>query len=98
MMSKRGYVALVHKDEGTSYGVSFPDVGGCISAGDTFDEAVANASIALAGHLALMERDGDTIPEPRSIEELRLDRLFAEESGDALVTIIAPNTAMAAAK
>jgi hypothetical protein len=30
-----GYVALVHKDEGTSYGVSFPDFPGCISAGDT---------------------------------------------------------------
>ena len=29
------YIALVHKDEGTSYGVSFPDVPGCISAGDT---------------------------------------------------------------
>jgi predicted RNase H-like HicB family nuclease len=30
-----GYIALVHKDNGTSYGVSFPDVPGCISAGDT---------------------------------------------------------------
>ena len=49
-----GYIALVHKDEGTSYGVSFPDVLGCISAGDTFEEAVANAAEALDGHLALM--------------------------------------------
>ena len=39
-----GYIALVHKDEGTSYGVSFPDVPGCISAGDTLEEAVANAA------------------------------------------------------
>ena len=39
-----GYIALVHKDKGTSYGVSFPDVSGCIAAGDTFEEAVANAS------------------------------------------------------
>ena len=43
-----GYIALVHKDEGTSYGVSFPDVRGCISAGDTFEEAIANAAEALA--------------------------------------------------
>jgi len=42
-----GYIALVHKDEGTSYGVSFPDVPGCISAGDTFEDAVANAVEAL---------------------------------------------------
>jgi predicted RNase H-like HicB family nuclease len=47
-----GYIALVHKDEGTSYGVSFPDVPGCISAGDTFDDAIENAAEALAGHLA----------------------------------------------
>ena len=39
-----GYVALVHKNAGTSYGVSFPDLPGCISAGDTLDEALANAA------------------------------------------------------
>jgi predicted RNase H-like HicB family nuclease len=43
-----GYVALVHKDQGTSYGVSFPDLPGCISAGDTMDEALANGADALA--------------------------------------------------
>ena len=46
-----GYIALVHKDAGTSYGVSFPDVPGCVSAGDTFEDAVANAGEALAGIL-----------------------------------------------
>jgi hypothetical protein len=46
-MEMSGYIALMHKDEGTSYGVSFPDVPGCISAGDTFEEAVSNAAEAL---------------------------------------------------
>jgi predicted RNase H-like HicB family nuclease len=54
-----GYIALVHKDEGTSYGVSFPDLPSCISAGDTFEEAVANAAEAIAAHLALMRADGE---------------------------------------
>jgi predicted RNase H-like HicB family nuclease len=84
-----GYIALVHKDEGTSYGVSFPDVPGCISAGDTFEEAVANASEALAGHLALMS-DGDPLPVPRTFEELKRDPAFVDDSADAIVTIIAP--------
>jgi predicted RNase H-like HicB family nuclease len=66
-----GYIALVHKDKGTSYGVSFPDVPGCISAGDTFEEAIDNAAVALAGHLAIMEADGDLIPRARSLEELK---------------------------
>jgi predicted RNase H-like HicB family nuclease len=47
--------------------VSFPDVPGCISAGDTLDEALASAAEALVGHLALLRADGDAIPAPRSI-------------------------------
>ena len=92
-----GYIALVHKDEGTSYGVSFPDVPGCISAGDTFEEAVANAGEALAGHFAAMRADGEPIPAPRSFEALKHDPEFAEDSADAVVTMVTPR-AMVAAK
>lgn len=93
-----GYIALVHKDEGTSYGVSFPDVPGCISAGDTFEEAVANAAEALAGHFALMKADGDAIPAPRSFDELKRDPDFANDSAEAIVTMVTPRTAMVAAE
>ena len=86
-----GYIALVHKEEGTSYGVSFPDVPGCISAGDTFEEAVANAGEALAGHFALMRADGDAIPAPRTFEELKRDRAFVEDAADAIVTVVRRN-------
>jgi predicted RNase H-like HicB family nuclease len=92
-----GYIALVHKDEGTSYGVSFPDVPGCISAGDTFEEAVANAAEALGGHLALMRADGDVIPVPRSFEELKHDREFVADSADAIVTVVQPQRIVAEA-
>jgi predicted RNase H-like HicB family nuclease len=85
-----GYIALVHKDEGTSYGVSFPDVPGCISAGDTFEEAIANAAEALAGHLALLRADGDPIPAPRSFEDLKRDREFLADAADAIVTVVQP--------
>jgi predicted RNase H-like HicB family nuclease len=85
-----GYIAMVHKDEGTSYGVSFPDLPGCISAGDTFEEAVANAAEALAAHLALMRADGDTIPAPRSFDELKRDREFLADAADAIVTVVQP--------
>jgi predicted RNase H-like HicB family nuclease len=83
-----GYIALVHKDEGTSYGVSFPDVPGCISAGDTLEEALANAGEALAAHLALMRHDGDAIAAPRSFEELRRDPEFLADAADAIVTVV----------
>ncbi|MEA2880094.1 MAG: hypothetical protein QOF14_5290 [Hyphomicrobiales bacterium] len=85
-----GYIALVHKDVGTSYGVSFPDVRGCISAGDTFEEAVALAAEALAGHFESMLEDGDPIPAPRTFEELKQDREFIDDSAGAIVTMIEP--------
>jgi predicted RNase H-like HicB family nuclease len=93
-----GYIALVHKDEGTSYGVSFPDVPGCIAAGDTFEEAIADGAEALALHFALMKADGDAIPEPRSFDQLRRDPEFIDDSADAIVTMVTPRTEMAAAE
>jgi predicted RNase H-like HicB family nuclease len=83
-----GYIALVHKDKDTSYGASFPDVPGCISAGDTFEEAIDNAAVALAGHLAIMEAEGDPIPDARSLEELKRDAEFIEDSADAVIAFI----------
>jgi predicted RNase H-like HicB family nuclease len=85
-----GYIALVHNDKGTSYGVSFPDVPGCISAGDTFEEAIDNAAVALAGHLAIMEADGDPVPHARSLEELKRDAEFVDDSIDAVVAFVVP--------
>ena len=97
-MAMTGYIALVHKDDGTSYGVSFPDVPGCIAAGDTFEEAVANAAEALAGHFALMRADGEAIPAPRSFEQLKRDPDFAEDSAGAIVTMVTPRATMVAAE
>ena len=34
----RHYIALIHKDAGSAYGVSFPDLPGCVTAGQTLDE------------------------------------------------------------
>ena len=37
----RQCIALIHKDADSGYGVSFPDFSGCISAGQTLDDAGA---------------------------------------------------------
>jgi predicted RNase H-like HicB family nuclease len=86
----RGYIALVHKGEGTSYGVSFPDVPGCIASGDTFEEAVTLAAEALAGHFDLLRADGDPIPVPRSYDELKGDAEFLADADGAIVTMVTP--------
>ncbi len=92
------YIALVHKDQGTGYGVSFPDVPGCVSAGDTFEQAVANAAEALAFHFEGMKADRETIPAARTFEQIRKDPDFIEASIDAIVTMVAPRATMAAAE
>jgi predicted RNase H-like HicB family nuclease len=94
--NSEAYCAAVFRS--ASYGASIPDVPGCISAGDTFEETVANAAEALAGHFATMRADGETVPSPRSFEELKRDPEFVEDSADAIVTMVSPRGAMAAAE
>ena len=82
------YIAFVHKDEDSCFGVSFPDFPGCISAGDTLDEAVANAAEALQGHVQMMEADGDEVPAARALETImRDDDLAAEREGAIIVAL-----------
>ena len=46
----RQYIALIHKDTDSDYGVSFPDVPGCVTAGLDLDDARSMAEEALALH------------------------------------------------
>jgi len=67
------YIALIHKDAGSDYGVSFPDLPGCITAGTDLDDARAMAAEALALHLSGLAEDGEAIPEPSSLEAVMAD-------------------------
>jgi predicted RNase H-like HicB family nuclease len=80
------YIAFIHKDEDSSYGVSFPDFPGCISAGGSLDEALANAAEAPYGHVRTMDADGDHIPEARSLEDIQCDKTLAPELQNAIVS------------
>ena len=71
----REYVALIHKDAGSDYGVSFPDFPGCVTAGRTLDEARAMAVDALALHIKGMLADNDAVPEPSSLEAIMHDAI-----------------------
>ena len=44
-----------------------PDLPGCVSAGDTLEQALANAGEAILGHLEVMVEDGKPVPEPNSM-------------------------------
>jgi predicted RNase H-like HicB family nuclease len=82
------FIAFVHKEPDSCYGVSFPDVPGCTSAGGTLDEALANAVDALSGHIHLMEADGDEVPTPRTLDEIMADRELKQDSEGAVVSAV----------
>jgi predicted RNase H-like HicB family nuclease len=52
-----------------NYSVYFPDLPGCVSAGDTIDETARNAEEALSLHLLGMIEDGEVIPQPSSLDD-----------------------------
>ena len=52
------YIALIRKADDSDYGVEFPDLPGCITAGRDLDETFAFAREALALHLEAPESAG----------------------------------------
>ncbi len=82
------YVALIHKEKKTSYGLMFPDFSGCIAVGDTADEAIEQGREALAFHVEGMRRDGEKIPVPRSLDAIKKARENWVDFDDAVVAMI----------
>jgi predicted RNase H-like HicB family nuclease len=68
------YIAYLHKEANSDFGVSFPDFPGCVTAGRTLEEARRMAVEALNLHVRGMLEDGEEIPEPSTLDELANDR------------------------
>ena len=87
------YIALFEYNEGErGYGVIFPDLPGLASAGDSYDEAYRMAHEGLALHLEGLAEEGFSIPEPRTMEQIKAeweDWAEWEENYKFLVTPIA---------
>lgn len=84
------YIALIHKDSDSCYGVSFPDIPGVITGGDTIDEAIQQAVEVLQ-----FAAEGWTNPDgssgfkpPSTIDELRKDPEFLEDEKGAIIAFV----------
>lgn len=83
------YIALIHKDTDSCYGVSFPDVPGVFTAGDSIDEAMQKAAEVLefaAEDWSALQ--GEKFPQPRTIDELRVDPEFNASAVGAVVAAV----------
>jgi antitoxin HicB len=83
------YIALIHKQADSSYGVSFPDVPGVTTAADTIDEAIQKAGDVLDFAAEdWTDHTGQPFPQPRTIDDLRGDLDFQEAATDAVIAAV----------
>ena len=68
-MRKLIYLAVFEPTE-TGYNVYIPDLPGCVSYGEDFEEAQKQAAEALGLHIYGMEKDGDEIPVPSKVPQV----------------------------
>jgi predicted RNase H-like HicB family nuclease len=78
--------ALIHGKPG-SYGISFPDFPGCVSGGDTIEEAITRGREGLATHIEAMIEEGYPLPPVSSIDDIRSNPEFADDLADAVALV-----------
>lgn len=72
MQNDYSYIAVLTFDsDGIS--IEFPDLPGCLSCAETYEEAYENAKEALALHLYGMEQSNEEIPIPSQLDEIELE-------------------------
>ena len=68
-MSEALRYAVVFEKSEDGYGAFVPDLPGCVSVGDTLEDAQANIREAIEGHLSVMREFGDPIPQPTTLTQ-----------------------------
>ena len=57
-------VRPLSKEEGGGFQVEYPDIPGCMSDGETIEEAIANGREALRDCVAMFQESGRKVPKP----------------------------------
>jgi predicted RNase H-like HicB family nuclease len=82
----RGYIAIISKEPGSTWGIHFPDLPGCTSAGANMDEAVENAGKALR----LWAEDETELPKASTLDDLRKQRDVREDLASGGMAVCVP--------
>lgn len=67
------YPAIFHLED--TYWVEFPDLEGCVSDGNTLEEAMENAQEALGLYLAALMEEGQALPEASSVNDIKTNEV-----------------------
>jgi predicted RNase H-like HicB family nuclease len=71
-MTTAYYPAIIERGP-DGFGVFFPDLPGCVTAGATIQEAARGAEEALNGHLSVSAEHGDPVPDPSDLDAIERD-------------------------
>lgn len=85
------YPAVLTYEEGYEIAVTFPDLPGCATSGETDAEAFEMGKEALGLHLWGMEQDGEELPAPSAIKDVETE----ENEVIALIEVYMPSIRMA---
>ncbi|MFN0100720.1 MAG: type II toxin-antitoxin system HicB family antitoxin [Bryobacteraceae bacterium] len=99
-------VRSMSKEEGSGYLVEYPDIPGCMSDGETIEEAITNGREALRDCMEVFRESGRRIPKPSVVAaqwRQRLPRTLyskltkqAENQGVSVNSLVMPIIAEAA--
>jgi predicted RNase H-like HicB family nuclease len=64
------YVVVIERADDGSYSAYVPDLPGCVSCGETADEARQLITEAIALHIASLRQHGETVPEPSTLTDV----------------------------
>lgn len=88
-MAVKHYIAVIHKEPGSAFGVSFPDVPGVIASASSLDSALDEARDALAFAAEDWQAlTGEPFPLPRTLDALHDDARFRESMAGAIVAAV----------
>lgn len=67
-MNQLKYTVLIEKNEDGTYTVTVPSLPGCISEGDTWDDAISNITEAIEGYVEVLDQLHKPIPVEITIQ------------------------------
>ncbi|HBK52396.1 type II toxin-antitoxin system HicB family antitoxin [Syntrophomonas wolfei] len=77
------YPAIFTPDEiegrGDVYTVDIPDISGCITEGESIEEAISMAREAIAGCILAMKQAGEHIPAPSNYNDMKMKIMLDRE-------------------
>ena len=82
------YTVVIDKDPNSGYVVTVPDVPGCYTVGNTFEDALKQAVEAIELHLEGMVLDGTPIPEPKDITSHQNNPEYTDGQWESVAVII----------